>query len=118
MTAPVTPALSAPDVLPMTFTVPSEHPALPGHFPGEPVVPGVVILDHVLARLPLAAGEARTLAWVKFLRPLLAGQEANVAFEWERAQLRFTVIQGGECLVRGALVALPIANALAASLPP
>ena len=27
------------------------HPSLPGHFPGQPVVPGVVILDAVQAAI-------------------------------------------------------------------
>ena len=31
----------------MKFRVAADHPALPGHFPGRPIVPGVVILDHV-----------------------------------------------------------------------
>ena len=32
----------------MRFSVPVDHPALPGHFPGNPIVPGVVTLDYML----------------------------------------------------------------------
>ena len=32
-----------------SFTIPADHPTLPGHFPGRPVVPGVVLLDEVMA---------------------------------------------------------------------
>ncbi|MCP5267958.1 MAG: hypothetical protein H6943_02850 [Zoogloeaceae bacterium] len=31
-----------------TWTVPADHPALPGHFPGNPIVPGVLLLDRAL----------------------------------------------------------------------
>ena len=28
-------------------TIPADHPCLPGHFPGRPIVPAVIILDAV-----------------------------------------------------------------------
>ena len=39
----------------MTFelrrSITADHPSLPGHFPDAPLVPGVLILDEVLAAL-------------------------------------------------------------------
>src|SRR5690606_11438064 len=64
------------------FVINPDHPSLPGHFPGRPVVPGVVLLDHVLALLerrhPELAGVALRLPQVKFLQPLLPGELAAI----------------------------------------
>lgn len=65
------------------FVIGDDHPALPGHFPGRPIVPGVVILDRVLDAIEAAHGPlgALRLPQVKFLRPLLPGQAARIAIE-------------------------------------
>lgn len=36
------------NILEKSFIISDEHPALAGHFPANPIVPGVVILDHVI----------------------------------------------------------------------
>ena len=61
-----------------------DHPALPGHFPGHSVVPGVVILDEVIEMLRLQAGQALVvtgLPSVKLSSPLLPGQPLTIEIE-------------------------------------
>ena len=60
--------------------MPAAHPCLPGHFPGRPVVPGVLLLDEafalILAQHPGCRVGAVTA--VKFTAPVLPGQEVTV----------------------------------------
>lgn len=73
------------------FRVPADHPCLPGHFPGRPVVPGVVLLDHVMRAARGAGLEAARLPSAKFLRPV--GPEEEVELTLRRTatgRLAFT----------------------------
>lgn len=67
----------------MEFCIAADHPALPGHFPGHPIVPGVVILDHVLAAIESVQGPLAglRLPQVKFVQPLLPGQVARIELD-------------------------------------
>ena len=58
-----------------------QHASLAGHFPGNPVVPGVVLLDAVTHALSQQVGRAVTVTGmpgVKFLAPLLPEQEFSI----------------------------------------
>ena len=63
----------------MHFSIPADHPCLPGHFPGHPLVPGVVVLEQVLLAAAAEHGQALShlrLPQVKFLAPLCPGRAA------------------------------------------
>jgi len=84
--------------------VQADHPALPGHFPGRPVVPGVVLLDEALA-LVLGRVPGRDLAalpGVKFLAPVLPGQEIAVSFSVQGNCIAFSCKVGDVAVLRGA----------------
>ena len=67
-----------PNTLQQAFSVAAGHPALAGHFPGRPIVPGVVLLDQVILMITdwLALDAARShwqISNAKFLSPVLPG---------------------------------------------
>lgn len=98
----------------MKFTVAHDHPSLPGHFPGAPIVPGVVLLERVLQAIELASGAPVAplrLPRVKFLRPLLPGETAEVEVEAlaptrdGARRWQFRVLRGDELLATGEVAA-------------
>lgn len=88
----------------MRFSIPSDHPSLPGHFPGRPIVPGVVLLDHVVAAIEATHGPLPPLRLpqVKFVQPLLPGEDADVALDVSGDnRWKFRVLRGGTLLASG-----------------
>jgi 3-hydroxymyristoyl/3-hydroxydecanoyl-(acyl carrier protein) dehydratase len=91
-----------------TLRIGADHPALPGHFPGQPVVPGVLLLDRVAAALARWRGQRVTaLAQVKFLRPLLPEQDAELILSDDGKSIRFTILQAAVTIASGSLEAAP-----------
>ena len=78
------------------------HPSLPGHFPGRPVVPGVVLLDQVAAALERAgAGRFARIGVVKFSAPLLPEQDAQLVATRVGAKVRFRIERDGRSILSG-----------------
>lgn len=91
-----------------SIRISAAHPALPGHFPGNPVVPGVVLLDRVAAALERWRGvRIARLPQVKFLRPLLPEQEAELVLVDDGKSIRFSIAHAGAPIATGAVEVAP-----------
>ncbi|TQM84840.1 3-hydroxyacyl-[acyl-carrier-protein] dehydratase [Saccharothrix saharensis] len=60
----------------MTFHADPADPVFAGHYPGFPIMPGLFVLDHVLATLP--GHRVVGLDRAKFLRPVFPGDTVTV----------------------------------------
>ena len=87
----------------MEFVVDAAHPSLPGHFPGNPIVPGVVLLDRVVEAIEARHGPlvSMRLPQVKFLQPLLPGEAARIELDGAAPRWKFRVLRGGTLLASG-----------------
>ncbi len=79
-----TPVLHAP------LPLPTDHPALAGHFPGQPIYPGVVLLDAAIGAIEAHFGASvRGLPVAKFLAPVRPGMALMLHAERGTADVRF-----------------------------
>jgi len=76
-------------MLKASFIIPHTHPSLPGHFPGHPITPGVVSLDHVAQNLLRLIPDSAIDGFpqVKFLQPLPPGIEVFVSYQLKNETL-------------------------------
>jgi 3-hydroxymyristoyl/3-hydroxydecanoyl-(acyl carrier protein) dehydratase len=90
-----------------TVTITAEHPALAGHFPGVPILPGVLLLDETLRALT-ADGALERPRWrirsAKFLKPVQPGETLLVEHETLiNGTIRFRISSAGQPVAHGLL---------------
>lgn len=91
-------------------SIPSTHPSLSGHFPGNPVVPGVILLEQVLSALQQWHPQARVKGFqaVKFLQPVKPGCRFTIALEQTAGgSISFKCRSGRELLNSGTVILQP-----------
>jgi 3-hydroxymyristoyl/3-hydroxydecanoyl-(acyl carrier protein) dehydratase len=93
------------------LSLPVPHPATEGHFPGAPILPGVVLLDAAVRAIEEALGAAATrwrIAAVKFLSPATPGEALRLEHERSRnGAIRFTIVCGERTVATGQMTPPP-----------
>jgi len=92
-------------VRPLRFA--AAHPSFAGHFPGRPIVAGVLLLEAAAEALRAWRGFAvRQVVDAKFVAPLLPDEDAELELvAMGDSRFRFTVRRGDDTLLRGTLEA-------------
>jgi 3-hydroxyacyl-[acyl-carrier-protein] dehydratase len=83
--------------------IPADHPSAAGHFPGNPIIPGALLLDAALEAMDVAS--LASIRSAKFLRPIRPGTalELRWCLAGEKL-LRFEYLAAGQLAASGMLV--------------
>jgi len=95
------------------LVVAADHPAYAGHFPGQPLLPGVVLLDEVLHALAMAEGTldlVGEIKSVKFLSSVKAGEALRIHFIAAVAPACHFEVRAGERVVASGVFARATPN--------
>lgn len=90
-----------------SWLVPADHPAFAGHFPGRPIVPGVVLLDQAIrfAECLLACPATNwQIGNAKFFSPVGPGEALTFTLESKPSRaIAFTIRAAGRQVATGSL---------------
>lgn len=85
------------------YTVDPTHPALPGHFPGNPVVPAVLLVRFVAQTVESLGYSLFAIDKMKFVRPVRPGETVDVTV---------TLLSGEQGSVEIEANGIPVASGL------
>jgi len=90
------------------WTVPADHPAFAGHFPENPTVPGVVLLDVALHTIAAATGinlDVCEISSVKFLSPVSPNEQILIQHTLlETGAIRFEILSSSRKIAIGRVI--------------
>ena len=93
----------------LTLNIPANHPTGAGHFPGNPIIPGALLLAEVLRCIERAEGKHFTSCNVKtakFLHPARPGDTVEIEYARSaQGTMEFKCAVAGAIVLSGGIVA-------------
>jgi len=85
-----------------------DHPAAQGHFPGNPIIPGAVLLSEALCAIEAGSGVGLSpcrVRSVKFVRPVRPGDRVTIEYSgFVRRGIKFVCVVSGRPVLSGEVV--------------
>jgi 3-hydroxyacyl-[acyl-carrier-protein] dehydratase len=84
--------------------LPADHPAAQGHFPGNPIIPGAVLLSEAVRMIEAALGRSLSpyrIGRAKFPHPARPGDQLQVTFNDMAGSIRFECRVGAKTVLAG-----------------
>lgn len=82
-----------------------DHPSFAGHFPGQPIIPGVLLLDRAQRAVESNTGLALGgIPAAKFLSPAVPGDNLDLEFEVAGSSVHFDIRCGERKIANGRFV--------------
>ena len=92
-------------------TFPSDHAAAQGHFPGNPIIPGALLLSETLRAIESSLGRdlrPYQIRSAKFVRPVRPGDRVSIDFSSrDEKRISFTCKVGATLVLAGEVVCEP-----------
>lgn len=90
-----------------TLHIAPDHPVGAGHFPGNPIVPGALLLAEVLRVIAADSGaqlDAATVRSAKFFHPARPGDSVEIEYSISaQHEIRFQCAVGGVRVLAGVI---------------
>jgi len=93
----------------LTFSIPANHPSGAGHFPGNPIIPGALLLAEVLRCIEQSEGKqfkSCNVKAAKFLHPARPGDKVDIEYARSaQGTIEFQCAVAGTKVLSGGIVA-------------
>lgn len=93
----------------------ADHPAAQGHFPGNPIIPGAVLLSETLSAIETGLGVSLwpcLIKSAKFVHPVRPGDRVAIEYSgFVKRGIKFTCVVGREAVLSGEVVCDPSSTA-------